>query len=341
MHATLRTPLLVLGVIALASTTACGGGASGLSADEFAAEMNDICEQVQDDFADIAAPTDLDSMTEAVNEMIDISTSGVDDVAALDVSGDLADTRDDLADALDEANGSLDDALAAAEDGDQDGVLAALDDFQTSLEDFRDLADDADLETCATDNAPAPDDTTAPDTTAPETTAPTTTEPVTTAPDITSAPVDTAAPSNISYIDVSTLMAPWVGSQIEAITEADAAGLVASLSSDPAQSSMISAVGAANAIDDATGATSTLIFIEFNRELSADEAQQFLDGAAADATDSTEVDANGLPGYLFQDADGTYGFVSVRGTTAVIVASPDLTAITTAVDGLFTANPGL
>lgn len=190
------------------------------------------------------------------------------------------------------------------------------------------------------DGSASPATTDAPATTAAPTTAPATTLAPISLPS-TIAPVATDAPAaTVPYIDATTVLNPWDTQQLIPMTEADAATLVAQATADPASVSQLKVIGAAQAVDPATGDGSVLVFAEFNAALSADEAQQFESGVIGEATDTTEIDAHGLPGYLFS-SNGSYGFVSMRPTTGVVIFSPSPDALQLSIDGLFSANPDL
>jgi hypothetical protein len=192
------------------------------------------------------------------------------------------------------------------------------------------------------------DDSSSATTKSPETTAAaTTTEAPATTVQITvpatEAPVATDAPvmdDGIEFIDPTTILTPWEGTQLNSVTVATAQSLLDALSTGDAASAPIVAAGAVDAVD-AAGSTSTIVFIEFGQELTADLAQSFVEGATGTATDVAEVDANGLPGYAFIDSDGSYGFVAARPTTGVLITSPTEDVLTATIDGLFSANPAL
>lgn len=144
----------------------------------------------------------------------------------------------------------------------------------------------------------------------------------------------------IDYVDPLTLLTPWDGQTLTPIDETDAAPLIEQFTSDPASAAVTAALGAFASTDDATGATTVVIFLELTDDPGADGADQFYSGVLGDNTDVTDVVSGTHQGKAFL-SDGSYGFVTLFGTTAVLATSPDADALQTTVDSMFAANPQL
>ena len=189
------------------------------------------------------------------------------------------------------------------------------------------------LAACSDDKKATPTTTQAPATTAPATTAPATTAPATTAPETTQAGGD------IQFIDPMTLLTPWEGQTIQGVDATVADSLVTQMSAVPALARHLVAVGAITSIDDATGATSLFVFVEFDTPTDGVEADLYA-GITDGGTDITDVTSGSHTGKAYLQG-GMYNFASVFGTTAVIVMSDNADALQTSVDNMFAANPQL
>ena len=177
--------------------------------------------------------------------------------------------------------------------------------------------------------ADSPDTTTAASVTAPASTEPASTDPATTA----------GSESDIQYIDPMTLLTPWDGQQLETVDPSIADQITSQLSADPTLAEHLIAVGAITTTDDATGATTLVLFAEFDEPVDS-MAADIYSGITSGATDVADVTSGAHEGKAFVQ-DGMYGFTSVFGTTVVLAMSDNVDAMQTTVDSMFAANPQL
>lgn len=328
----IRRRIGLLGAAWLSLLVSCGGGGSTLSAGQFADKMNEICSDMRSKFEKIDTPNSVEEGAKAVGDLLDLSQKELVKVKDLKLSGDSAKTRDELASIIEKSHDILGSARRAATDGDEEKLLEQLTKYQDKLDEFRSAAEDAGLDECATDSSRISGDGSAAGSGSTSTTVAT----QTTAPARGSTSTSAAG---IEYIDATTVLTPWPGATLTPIAAGDAQALTQQIASSDAEG-RISAIGGAY-VDAEDGSRVSLVFVEASSPFTADESQGFVTSVTSSAADLTEVDAHGLPGYTFTDADGTYGFVSVRPTTAVVAAGPTSEAVAAAVSGLLSANPSL
>ncbi len=122
MRPRLQVLALVLGLSAL---TACGGE-DGLSKEEFIAQGDAVCEQLDKDTEAVPAPTGQDGIEEYVDTLTGLVESAKSDFAALEAPSDGTDLQTDVVGALDTAIDILEGAAAAAASGDLDAAAESV-----------------------------------------------------------------------------------------------------------------------------------------------------------------------------------------------------------------------
>jgi len=144
----------------------------------------------------------------------------------------------------------------------------------------------------------------------------------------------------IQYIDPTTLLQPWDGATLSAVDQATADELIGQLMNIPGATARIVATGAAKATDTTTGATTLLLFFEFDSPLSDADLTDFYNGVTDGGTEITDVNSGGHAGKAF--VTGTnYSFITTFNTTAILAMSDNVDALQTTVDDMFAANPQL
>ena len=314
-------------LILVAAVAACGSSKSILAPANFAKQANAICADTRAKMDAVTPPTDLASAATQFAKLATISQAGTDDLAALSVAGDSKVTRDAMVDALDKANILLKAASKAALAGNEDAVNKASDGFNTHIEEVRAVATDAGLDDCAAggDSATSNSD---PVTSDPSATDPSTTDPV-------------SAGGIPQYIDAATVLNGWPGQTISPLSEADAADFAASSATGPNDPIQVVAVGALNVTDDVSGELSFVTLFELDRELSADERDQFIAGVVGDASDVTAATIAGVDGVTYTGPGGEATFLRLTGSTAILVFAASAESLQATVTGLFSANPDL
>ena len=105
---------------------ACGGSGDALSKEEFIAEGDAICRSFEEEGRALSTPASVEEVPAYLDEAIALARSTREDFAELDPPDDGEDVRDGFTSALDAGIASLEEAKAAAEAGEQEGVVASL-----------------------------------------------------------------------------------------------------------------------------------------------------------------------------------------------------------------------
>ena len=221
------------------------------------------------------------------------------------------------------SNSSLAKAPAAAKKGDEDATTATLQGSSAKLQEFATAARKAGFDDCGTIVATSEST----DGDAGSTT--------------TTSPGDTTTTSVLPFadIDLGEKLVPIPGFTYTSLPAEVRAGLISSIGRAPAITELINAIGTTSVVDGS--GSSLIIFIGLNRELDKDEVQQFVAGVTSGGSKVEEGGVAGQSGWTFVGADGQQGFVTVRGTTAIMGLSDSKDHLGMVVAGLFEANPQL
>lgn len=371
LHRISRLTIVAVGLSAAA--VSCGSSSSGLSADQFKVQADAICQQVRDYSDKVAPPTDLKDEAKKLQQILDISKTGVSSMTALTLTGALKTSRDNIVSAATASQAHLTSAIAAAKNNDEAKVnqeLASYNDDPTKLQAVSKAAgltkcagDDPTATTTAanTTNAAATSapttaaaTTTAATTTAATTAAPRTTAPVRTTPVTTAATAPSTGPvapaftipeattaSGVPFVDPATLLTPWDGQKLVPFTDADAQSLVSAITSTGGVSQYLAAIGAVQAVDATTGKLSVLIFMELKAPLSDADTNAFYQSLLEGTSNQEQGTVAGSTGYAFTTSDEEEGFATIRNTTVILGESSDQATLAATIGGLFQANPQL
>jgi cysteinyl-tRNA synthetase len=110
----------VAGVLLLGAA-ACGGGGGGgdqLTAEEYATELNSICEDFNTTQEEIGTPQSIDDVAEFGQQVLAAFDDAISQVEALEAPDELADTADEFVAKGQEQRDLLADVVEAAEAGD-------------------------------------------------------------------------------------------------------------------------------------------------------------------------------------------------------------------------------
>ena len=122
-------------VLAVAPTTACGGGDDGsLSAEEFRDRAEAVCRDVEE--ADVPPPSDASDFDRFVDESADVIEGSADEFHALEPPEELQERWDEYLELIDRAVSMFKDLLAEVEGASPDEIAQLGSQFQAEFEEL-------------------------------------------------------------------------------------------------------------------------------------------------------------------------------------------------------------
>lgn len=148
--------LRLVAVVSLAALalSACGGDGA-LSKDEFIEQADEICEDIDQQIAELGEPENREAFEELVDEGTEITADGLERLRALEPPAEDRDQINRMLDKIEEAVELLPEIQVALEDRDVEALQTLQSEVQAAASEAQTIAEDYGFEQCArTDVAP-------------------------------------------------------------------------------------------------------------------------------------------------------------------------------------------
>jgi hypothetical protein len=148
--------LRLVAVVSLAALalSACGGDGA-LSKDEFIEQADEICEDIDQQIAELGEPENREAFEELVDEGTEITNDGLERLRALEPPAEDRDQINRMLDKIEEAVELLPEIQVALEDRDVEALQTLQSEVQAAASEAQTIAEDYGFEQCArTDVAP-------------------------------------------------------------------------------------------------------------------------------------------------------------------------------------------
>jgi hypothetical protein len=141
---------------AIAALGACGGGGDSVSPQQFKAEANKVCREVEDHLDRIqkTMPTSADQAEKQAAAIVDVSDQALGNLRRIDPPEDLKPTYERYLGAREKAIGFIEDARDAAADNDSNAYVRAKRRLAAAQPMRRQLALLLDLNACSRPSVP-------------------------------------------------------------------------------------------------------------------------------------------------------------------------------------------